>query len=149
MVRVAATGFGVPEVSAPMRLSVLGATGSIGKSTLDLVGRTPDRFEVVALTAQTNVAALAALARKHRARIAVIGDEHRLGELRDALAGTGIKTAAGADALIEAAARAGVPAQQIGLTGGDALILGAARPISLSELRAAHEAWLPRYMSVV
>jgi 1-deoxy-D-xylulose-5-phosphate reductoisomerase len=103
MVRVAATGFGVPEVSAPMRLSVLGATGSIGKSTLDLVGRTPDRFEVVALTAQTNVAALAALARKHRARIAVIGDEHRLGELRDALAGTGIKAAAGADALIEAA----------------------------------------------
>jgi 1-deoxy-D-xylulose-5-phosphate reductoisomerase len=103
MVRVAATGFGVPEVSAPMRLSVLGATGSIGKSTLDLVGRTPDRFEVVALTAQTNVAALAALARKHRARIAVIGDEHRLGELRDALAGTGIKAAAGADALNEAA----------------------------------------------
>ena len=57
--------------------------------------------------------------------------------------------AAGAEALIEAAARAGVPAQQIGLTGGDALILGTARPISLSELRAAHEAWLPRYMSVV
>ena len=52
-------------------------------------------------------------------------------------------------ALIAEARAAGVPAQQIGLTGGDALILGAARPISLSELRAAHEAWLPRYMSVV
>jgi phosphoribosylformylglycinamidine synthase len=52
-------------------------------------------------------------------------------------------------ALIAEARTAGVPAQRIGLTGGDALILGSARPISLIELRAAHEAWLPRYMSVV
>ncbi len=52
-------------------------------------------------------------------------------------------------ALIAEARSAGVPARQIGLTGGDALILGSARPISLIELRTAHEAWLPRYMSVV
>jgi 1-deoxy-D-xylulose-5-phosphate reductoisomerase len=93
----------VPEPSRAMRLTVLGATGSIGKSTLDLVARAPDRFEIVALTAQTNAHALAALARQHRAKLAVIGDEKCLGELRDALAGTGIRAAAGADALIEAA----------------------------------------------
>jgi 1-deoxy-D-xylulose-5-phosphate reductoisomerase len=87
----------------PMRLTVLGATGSIGKSTLDLVGRTPGQFEIVALTAQTNVAELASLARLHRAKLAVIGEEGRLGELRDALAGTGIRAAAGPAALVEAA----------------------------------------------
>jgi 1-deoxy-D-xylulose-5-phosphate reductoisomerase len=86
-----------------MRLTVLGATGSIGKSTLDLVARSPDRFEIVALTAQTNAVALAALARQHRAKLAVIGDEKCLAELRDALTGSGIRAAAGAEALIEAA----------------------------------------------
>jgi 1-deoxy-D-xylulose-5-phosphate reductoisomerase len=99
----AAAGFDMPKPSRAMRLTVLGATGSIGKSTLDLVGRAPDHFEIVALTAQTNAVALAALARQHRAKLAVIGDEKCLGELRDALAGTGIRAAAGADALIEAA----------------------------------------------
>lgn len=86
-----------------MRLTVLGATGSIGTSTLDLVGRTPERFEIVALTAQSNAQELANLARLHKAKLAVIGDESRLGELRDALAGTGIRTAGGASALVEAA----------------------------------------------
>ena len=86
-----------------MRLSVLGATGSIGTSTLDLVSRTPEHFEIVALTAQSNAKELAALARHHHARFAVIGDETRLDELRDALAGTRIRTAAGASALVEAA----------------------------------------------
>ena len=103
VVRVPVAGFGAPEASAPMRLSVLGATGSIGKSTLDLVGRAPDRFEIVALTAQSNASELAVLARRHRARLAVIGDESQLAELCDALAGTGIRAAAGIDALIEAA----------------------------------------------
>ena len=55
-------------------LTVLGATGSIGKSTLDLVQRNPEAFEIVALTAQSNVAALAEAARATRARLAVIGD---------------------------------------------------------------------------
>ncbi|MET0407474.1 MAG: 1-deoxy-D-xylulose-5-phosphate reductoisomerase, partial [Hyphomicrobium sp.] len=72
------------DASRPMRLSVLGATGSVGTSTLDLVSRTPDRFEIVALTAQSNAVELAALARRHRAKLAVIGDETRLAELRDA-----------------------------------------------------------------
>jgi 1-deoxy-D-xylulose-5-phosphate reductoisomerase len=94
---------GQAQSSRPMRLTVLGATGSIGTSTLDLVARAPERFEIMALTAQSNAQALAALARLHRAKLAVIGDEGRLGELREALVGSGIKSAAGVEALIEAA----------------------------------------------
>ncbi|MBS0237635.1 MAG: 1-deoxy-D-xylulose-5-phosphate reductoisomerase [Proteobacteria bacterium] len=94
---------GPADVSRPMRLSVLGATGSVGTSTLDLVARNPGRFEIVAVTAQSNAAELASIARKHKAKLAVIGDESRLGELKDALAGTGIRTAGGAEALVEAA----------------------------------------------
>ncbi len=85
-------------------LTILGATGSIGKSTLDLVERNPDAFEIIALTAQTNVAALAEAARRTRARLAVIGDPARYDELVAALAGTGIRAAAGPAAVIEAAA---------------------------------------------
>ena len=96
---------GTRAVGGVRRLSVLGATGSVGTSTLDLVGRHPDGFVIEALTAQTNVAALAELALRHRARIAVIGDETRLGELEDRLAGSGIEAAAGEAALIEAAER--------------------------------------------
>lgn len=87
----------------PCRLTVLGATGSIGRSTLDLVGRNPALFEIVALTAQSGVQELAALAKLHRAKAAVIGDESLLGQLRDALAGTGIQAMGGAGALVEAA----------------------------------------------
>ncbi len=86
------------------RLSVLGATGSIGDSTLDLVARNPERFEVVALTAQSNAGKLAELAVHHRARIAVVGDEACYGELKERLSGTGITAAAGRAALVEAAA---------------------------------------------
>jgi 1-deoxy-D-xylulose-5-phosphate reductoisomerase len=89
---------------AVRRLTVLGATGSIGASTLDLVGRSPDAFELVALTAQSNAAGLAELAIRHRARLAVIGEEARYDELKARLAGTGIRAAAGADAIIAAAA---------------------------------------------
>ena len=60
------------------KIAILGATGSIGKSTLDLVERSPDRFEVVAVTAATNVEALADIARRTGARLAVIADESRL-----------------------------------------------------------------------
>jgi 1-deoxy-D-xylulose-5-phosphate reductoisomerase len=94
----------IDPTAGPRRISVLGATGSIGESTLDLIGRTPDAFEVVALTAQSNAAKLAALAVSHRARVAVIGDEGRLPELRALLAGTGIRAIGGRDALVEAAA---------------------------------------------
>lgn len=89
---------------AVRRLSVLGATGSIGKSTLDLVERSPGAFEIIALTAQSNAQALAALARRHCARLAVIGDEGLVDELKDCLSGTGIRVAGGTEALVEAAA---------------------------------------------
>ena len=92
-------------ISAPIRtVSVLGATGSVGTSTLDLIGQTPDAFDVVALTAQSNAQGLARLAIKHRARLAVIGDEERFRELQDLLAGTGIQVGAGRDAIVAAAA---------------------------------------------
>jgi 1-deoxy-D-xylulose-5-phosphate reductoisomerase len=86
-------------------LTVLGATGSVGRNTLDLVGRHADGFAIEALTAQSNVAELAELALRHRAKIAVIGDERLRGELDQRLAGSGIESAAGAEALVEAAVR--------------------------------------------
>lgn len=89
----------------PRSISVLGATGSIGASTLDLVRRQRAEWRVVALTAQSRVSELAALAREFGAEIAVIGDESRLAELREALSGSGIEAAAGPAALAEAAAR--------------------------------------------
>ena len=92
-------------VTHPRRISVLGATGSIGENTLDLVGRDPASYAVIALTGGRNTGRLAELAVKHRAELAVIADESCYGDLRARLAGTGIEAAAGADALIEAASR--------------------------------------------
>lgn len=91
------------QADEPRRVSVLGATGSIGDSTLDLLARNPAAFEVVALTAQSNAGKLAELAIRHRAAIAVIGDESRYDELKQALSGTGIRAGAGRQALVEAA----------------------------------------------
>ncbi len=84
-------------------VSVFGATGSIGASTLDLIGRSPDSYEVIALTGNSDPRALAQLAIEHRARIAVIADESLREELKFALAGSGIEAAAGPRALIDAA----------------------------------------------
>ncbi len=91
-------------VGARKSLSILGATGSIGKSTLDLVAHKPDAFEIIALTAQSNVADLAKAAKQTNARLAVIGDATLYGELKELLAGTGTKVAAGSTAVIAAAA---------------------------------------------
>ncbi len=82
---------------------ILGATGSIGKSTLDLVERAPERFEVVAVTAATNAEALADIARRTGAGLAVVADETRAAELETRLAGTSCRAAAGEAALVEAA----------------------------------------------
>ena len=84
------------------KIAILGATGSIGKSTLDLIERSPDQFEVTALTAAVNAQALADAARRTNARLAVIADESRLPELQTALQGIDCR-AAGPEALIEAA----------------------------------------------
>ena len=86
------------------RISILGATGSVGSSTLDLVERNPDRFEVVALTAARNVAALADAALRTSAKMAVIDDPLLLPSLEERLAGSGCRAATGPDALLEAAA---------------------------------------------
>ncbi len=85
-------------------VTILGATGSVGTSTLDLVEREPDRFRVVALTANCDVARLAAAAIRTRAEFAVVADEQCLPELQAALAGTGVRAGGGADAIAEAAA---------------------------------------------
>ena len=85
-------------------VTILGATGSVGTSTLDLVEREPDRFKVIALTANCDVARLAAAAIRTRAAFAVVADEGCLPDLRAALAGTGIRAGGGAGAIAEAAA---------------------------------------------
>lgn len=90
-------------MGARRSISIFGATGSVGLSTLDLVRMRPDGYEVTALTANRNVADLARLAREFDAQLAVVADESCYAELREALAGTEIRVAAGADALVEAA----------------------------------------------
>ncbi|HEY0235002.1 MAG TPA: 1-deoxy-D-xylulose-5-phosphate reductoisomerase [Afipia sp.] len=91
--------------SAVRTVSVLGATGSIGDSTMDLLRASPGRYQVEALTANSNVDALAKLAREFGARFAAVADASKLVELRDALAGSGIESGAGEGAIIEAAQR--------------------------------------------
>ncbi len=95
-----------PQI-APERksLTILGSTGSIGCNTIDLIGRCPEDYRIVALTAYNSAEMLAEQARRLRPELVVIGDERRYGDLQSALAGTGIEVAAGAQALIEAAER--------------------------------------------
>src|SRR6187455_3140608 len=106
MASAAVLWFGDPMSAVPLRnnkavaaaartVTVLGATGSIGDSTMDLLRRARDRYSVEALTANTNVEALAKLAREFGARFAAIADPARLGELKDALAGTSTECGAG------------------------------------------------------
>jgi 1-deoxy-D-xylulose-5-phosphate reductoisomerase len=89
------------------RLSVFGATGSIGENTIDLIDRQggADAYGIVALSGGRNVARLAEQARALRAEVAVTAFPEAYADLKDALAGTGIEVAAGAEALIEAADR--------------------------------------------
>jgi 1-deoxy-D-xylulose-5-phosphate reductoisomerase len=92
-------------VSDIRSITVLGATGSVGTSTLDLVEHAPERFRIEALTAHGDVDGLAAAARRTNARLAVIGDPAKYAALRAALADTGIEVAAGPEAIEAAAAR--------------------------------------------
>lgn len=88
---------------APRSVVVLGSTGSVGVSTLDLLAQSGHEVEIRALTARRNAAALAAQALKWRPALVVIEDESALAELRERLSGSGIQTAAGPGAIIEAA----------------------------------------------
>ncbi|KAA5604481.1 1-deoxy-D-xylulose-5-phosphate reductoisomerase [Roseospira marina] len=96
---------GDAESGAPRTVTVLGSTGSIGTNTLDLIGRNPGRYQVEALTANSNVETLAAQARAFNARLAVVADPAHYGALKEALAGTDTEVAAGPQALKDAAAR--------------------------------------------
>ncbi len=86
-------------------ITILGATGSIGASTVDLIKREPKRYRVEAVSARRSAKALAKLAREIGARFAVVADPAAYGELKGALAGSGIEAAAGEGALLEAAQR--------------------------------------------
>ena len=89
----------------PKRVTILGSTGSVGCSTIDLIKRNPDAFQVEALTAGTRVRELARQAKTLGARAAVVADEKYYGDLKEALRGTGIEAQAGEQAIIEAAER--------------------------------------------
>jgi 1-deoxy-D-xylulose-5-phosphate reductoisomerase len=86
-------------------ITILGATGSIGASTVDLIKRSPGRYRVVAVTARRNAAVLARIAREVGARFAVVAEPAAFGELKDLLAGTSTEVACGEEALMEAAQR--------------------------------------------
>ena len=91
--------------TAPRRVTILGSTGSVGRNTIDIIERSPGDYEVEALSAYGNAELLAEQARRLRPRVAVIADEKRYHLLKEYLAGSGIETAAGPEALVEAAER--------------------------------------------
>ena len=87
------------------RVSIFGATGSIGQNTIDLIARAPEEYQVVAMTGASNIAQLAEDARRLKAEIAITAHDHLLEDLRSALAGSGVAAAAGPQAIVEAASR--------------------------------------------
>ncbi|WP_425502047.1 1-deoxy-D-xylulose-5-phosphate reductoisomerase [Prosthecomicrobium pneumaticum] len=115
--------------SGPRRITLLGATGSIGRSAADIVQQQPERFVVEAVTANGNAEALAETAKSLGARLAVVADPAAYDDLVAALAGSGIEAAAGAAAVVEAAAR---PA--------DLVVAGLVGSIGLAPTLAAIEA---------
>jgi len=92
-------------VSHPTRVSILGATGSIGTSTLRVLDHNPDQFSVVSVVAQRNVERLAEIARRTRAEFAAVADERQFAALKDRLSGSGVEVGAGSEAVAEAASR--------------------------------------------
>jgi 1-deoxy-D-xylulose-5-phosphate reductoisomerase len=143
------------------RATILGATGSIGRNTVDLIAADPDGWSVVALTGGGNAALLAEQARRVRPEVAVVADETVLDELRQRLEGSGIETAGGRAAILEAADRAsdwtmsaivGAAGLEPGLrvmAGGGTLALAnkeslvAAGPLVMAEMRASGATLLP------
>jgi len=117
------------EPTVRKRISILGATGSIGTSTLDIIGRNPDQFEVVVLTANGNLEKLVELAKRFNPKVVALGDVSKFAELKAALPGTEITTveeAADVEADITVAAivgAAGLPAVMRSIKHGKALAL--------------------------
>src|SRR4029453_11110421 len=91
-----------PAASSIRTVSLLGATGSVGTSTIDLLKRGNGRYQVEAGAANSNAAQLAQLSRELGARFAVVADPKAYPELKAALAGSGIEAGSGEAALIEA-----------------------------------------------
>ncbi len=92
-------------MAAPRSVTILGATGSIGASTIDLLKRNPSRYRVEAVSANRNGRALARIARELDARFAAVAHDGAYADLKEDLAGSGIEAAAGPAAMIEAARR--------------------------------------------
>lgn len=107
--------------TSPQILTILGATGSIGTSTLDVVARHPDRFRVHALSAHANVEALAQLCYRFRPRVAVISDPSHEAALREALTGLDITVLSGESGLCEAAGDAAVDTVMASIVGAAGL----------------------------
>ncbi|MGA7950282.1 MAG: 1-deoxy-D-xylulose-5-phosphate reductoisomerase [Thiobacillaceae bacterium] len=119
-------------MSKPRKLTILGATGTIGVNTLDVVARHPQRFEVIALTGGAQVERLFEQCLMHRPRVAVMADESAAAALRQRLQGAGLKVEvwAGAQALIEAATLPEVDTVMAAIVGAAGL------PASLAAARA-------------
>jgi 1-deoxy-D-xylulose-5-phosphate reductoisomerase len=118
-----------PSHAAPRGVTILGSTGSVGQSTVDLIARDPASYRVEALVAGNSVEALAEQARRLNARIAVVANPQRYRALKDALAGTAVEAAAGPEAVIEAASRPSAEWVMAAIVGfaGLAPVLAAAR----------------------
>jgi 1-deoxy-D-xylulose-5-phosphate reductoisomerase len=110
-------------------VTIIGSTGSVGQSTVDLIAREPASYEVEALVAGNSAEALAAQARRLGARCAVIANPARYGELKDALSGSGVEAAAGVEAVAAAAERPAewVMAAVVGFAGLQSTLVAARR----------------------
>lgn len=94
----------LPKPTVRRRVSILGATGSIGDSTLRVIAQHPDKFEIVALTAQNNAEKLIALAKHYRPTAVAIGNTEHAADVKASLAPLGVHVLAGAEGVAEAAA---------------------------------------------
>jgi 1-deoxy-D-xylulose-5-phosphate reductoisomerase len=128
-----------------MKLTILGATGSIGVSTLDVVSRHPDRFDVVALTGHTQVEVLATQCRQFRPSYAVVGGAAEAGHLSALLRDAGLRTEVlyGADALVQVAALPEVDAVMAAIVGAAGL------PPTLAAARAGKRVMLANKEALV
>jgi 1-deoxy-D-xylulose-5-phosphate reductoisomerase len=118
-----------PSRDRPRAVTILGSTGSVGQSTVDLIARNPDSYRVEALVAATSVELLADQARRLHAKLAVVAEPGRYRALKDALAGTSIEAAGGAEAVRNAAERPAewVMAAVVGFAGLEPTLAAARR----------------------
>ncbi|MBS0520573.1 MAG: 1-deoxy-D-xylulose-5-phosphate reductoisomerase [Proteobacteria bacterium] len=118
-----------PSHDRPRSVTILGSTGSVGQSTVDLIAHDPERYRVEALVAGNSVEALAEQARRLHAGLAVVANPQRYRALKDALAGTRTEAAAGPAAVVEAASRPAdwVMAAIVGFAGLESTLVAARR----------------------